>query len=75
LIHIKDRDFISNLAYRTKITNSHVYKVVSQMEKKRLLTTEKEGRTRYIYLTKKGTNLKNLINSMVDVITKRKKDE
>lgn len=45
------------------------------MEKKRLLTTEKEGRTRYIYLTKKGTNLKNLINSMVDVITKRKKDE
>ncbi len=45
------------------------------MEKKRLLNTEKEGRTRYIYLTTKGTNLKNLIISMVDVMTKRVKDE
>jgi DNA-binding MarR family transcriptional regulator len=53
----KEENFPSNIAKRLDITYSHIVKLMIRFEKDGLITTEKLGRTRRTFLTKKGKEI------------------
>lgn len=49
--------YSSLLAKKTNITYSHIVKILQSLEKINIITMEKEGRRKQIFLTPKGENL------------------
>jgi DNA-binding MarR family transcriptional regulator len=64
LLHSKKAVYVSTLAKQVKYTYSHVVKVLQNMEKAGLVSTEKHGRLKLIELTLKGKDVAEKIEEM-----------
>lgn len=49
------------IARRSRITYSHVYNIIKQLEKRQIITTKKEGRECKVKLTEKGLSIKETV--------------
>jgi DNA-binding MarR family transcriptional regulator len=64
LLHSKKAVYVSTLAKQVKYTYSHVVKVLQDMEKAGLVSTEKHGRLKVIELTLKGKDIAEKIDEL-----------
>jgi len=60
--------YASSLAKVVDCTYSHVVKVLQEMQKAGLVTFEKRGRLKVLVLTKKGTEVANLMDKLVSTL-------
>ncbi|MEM2131122.1 MAG: winged helix DNA-binding protein [Candidatus Woesearchaeota archaeon] len=56
--------YASNVAKAVDCTYSHVVKILQQMQKAGLVSFNKQGRLKYLSLTKKGEDLANYIEKI-----------
>ncbi|MEM3373899.1 MAG: winged helix-turn-helix domain-containing protein [Candidatus Woesearchaeota archaeon] len=56
--------YASNIAKAVDCTYSHVVKILQQMEKSGLVAFNKQGRLKYLTLTKKGEEVANYIDKI-----------
>lgn len=56
------------ITYQLGITHSHVFNIFHILERKLLITTEKNGRTRYVTLTNNGRSVANYIRNIKKIV-------
>jgi len=62
----KDKPYVSTLAKDVDCTYAHVVKVLQKMERNGLVTFQKQGRLKILTLTKKGTDVADMIYKIKD---------
>ena len=70
LLHLlknKDGEYTSTISHELNITYSHVSKMLKILGNNRLITIEREGRTKFINLTPKGIKIAKLIETILEV--------
>lgn len=60
--------YASNVAKAVDCTYSHVVKVLQQMEKSGLVAFNKQGRLKYLSLTKKGEEIANSLEKITQLL-------
>jgi DNA-binding MarR family transcriptional regulator len=64
----KKNTYASTLAKEVDCTYSHIVKVLTKFEKQGLVTFEKQGRLKYLALTKKGYEVAELIEKIKNLL-------
>ena len=71
LIHLKNAKtdvYASTVAKQIDCTYSHVVKILQEMEKAKLINFDKQGRLKYLTLTKKGMDVADCIEKIRSVL-------
>lgn len=61
------KSYVSEVTRLTRGTYAHTFNLIKQMEEQGIVSTSKEGRTKYVTLTPKGEDLAELIQDFVTV--------
>lgn len=64
----KSQMYASTLAKRIDCTYSHVVKILQEMEQAKLVNFNKQGRLKYLTLTKKGMDVADAIEKIRSVL-------
>lgn len=69
LLSLRDvqKSYVSEVARLTRGTYAHTFNLIKQMEEEGIVSTSKQGRTKYVTLTPKGEDLAELIQDFVMV--------
>jgi len=71
LVHLKNAKtdiYASTIAKRIDCTYSHVVKILQEMERAKLINFDKQGRLKYLTLTKKGMDVAECIEKIRSVL-------
>lgn len=71
---LKDNSSVADVAYKLKVTYSHVHGLLLEAEKKGLVNREKEGRKRLCSLTKKGVELSKHCEEILKILEVEKNE-
>jgi len=76
LMHMKEgTNYVSVLAKKTDCTYSHTVKLLNSFEDLGIVEFKKEGRVKYVTLTKEGEELANAFENVLRKFSKLKKEE
>ena len=64
----EEKDFVAEISRRLKITDSHLTKVIDDLEKGNFLIRHKKGRKTELELTKKGLEIRKHIEAIQRLI-------
>ncbi len=68
LKNAKNEVYASTVAKKIDCTYSHVVKILQEMEKAKLINFNKQGRLKYLSLTKKGMDVAECIEKIRSVL-------
>lgn len=71
IIMIKNGEIISNLARDMNITQSNLTRIVNTLENEGILTRKVDGRRKYLYLTKKGKELRKYMTKIHNIFERK----
>lgn len=68
LINTKTEMYASSLAKKVDCTYSHVVKLLQQLERDGIINFDKQGRLKFLTLTKKGTEIAEHIDKIKNIL-------
>lgn len=68
----RDNQYISEVSGGINSTFAHTFNLIKEMERRGIVSSAKEGRTKYVKLTPKGSKLASLIESFDRVMGSKK---
>jgi len=68
----KDKQSISDISIKIGSPYAHTYNLIKKFEESGIVTTTKDGRAKYVYLTPKGKKAASLLNKFIKALKQEK---